>query len=370
LIREDKFDPSAKRVGIDAFYKYDREQRERLHSLVNKRIAQISDRRNTEYRIGVGDKIEINVLNFDEISKDYTVLPDGNINIPFIGKIKADGKTERRLTNVITGKLQGYVVDPNVTVQTVIYSAHRVLIVRGGDYGIRQTERGSLSSEKNSFPLKRPNYPLVELLMEVGDIGLDRGGVIYLYPQGNKAGNNLENLNVEERYAHSNPFAHYNPDTRNYSDRARIQIDIEELMGGLTGEPLYVPLLPGDLIVIPSPPLIQVYGEVFARGGYRASGTVGNIKPSLLSVIAASKGFTYSADIHNIEIFRELEFGRRSVLQVDFEELVMKRAQDIKLHDGDIVWVPSHKTRFYEEHSIRAINSFLGTSARTRDSIE
>ena len=48
------------------------------------------------------------------------------------------------------------------------------------------------------------------------------------------------------------------------------------------------------------------------------------------------------------------------VLSVDFEKLVYRRIQDIRLRDGDIVRVPSQSGRFTESNSINAINQVIG----------
>ena len=107
------------------------------------------------------------------------------------------------------------------------------------------------------------------------------------------------------------------------------------------------------------------------RGTYRSEGsgqgTSGShVKPSLFSVLTAAKGFTYGADINNIELYREVEFGRKIIVNIDFEDLVLRNGQDVRLRDGDVIWIPSKSNRFYEEHSINAVNQFLGTFSRAR----
>jgi protein involved in polysaccharide export with SLBB domain len=391
LIREQKFDPSADRVGIDAFYRYDREQRTRLSELIESRMQNAAQAKSLEYQIGAGDEITLYVMNFEEVSRDYKVAPDGSINLPFVGKISVKDKTEEQAAALVSKKLAGFVVDPVVTIEVSDYSAYKVWIVRSN---AGRTDLGGQTEHKNAFPLKRPLYPLVELLLEAGQLDVTSGQVIYLYPQSTGIdANSAERL--EGIGANSNPYcgkvtiseagSKNNQDKvtncnsvsdsleNKYSRQARIQIDLEELFGGATQTPVFVPLLPGDIVVIPERSSVQVYGEVFERGGFEIGGNFGQragIKPSLLSVISAARGFTYSADINQVEIFREIEFGKKVVLSVDFEELVLKKTQDVRLRDGDVVWVPSHDSRFYEEHSIRAINALLGTARGVETSID
>ena len=90
----------------------------------------------------------------------------------------------------------------------------------------------------------------------------------------------------------------------------------------------------------------------------------------MLSVISAARGFTYSADVSNIEIYREIEQGKKVVLNVDFQDLIVRKTQDVRLRDGDVVWVPSQSGRFYEEHSVNAINQFLGVTSRAKNAVD
>lgn len=77
----------------------------------------ISDRGVTEeYRIGVGDALQISVWRNPELSTGVPVRPDGKISLPLIGDIMAANLTATQLsTNIIAG-LENYVRNPQVTV--------------------------------------------------------------------------------------------------------------------------------------------------------------------------------------------------------------------------------------------------------------
>lgn len=85
----------------------------------SKRVAPppIADRGVTEeYRIGVGDALQINVWRNPELSTGVPVRPDGKISLPLIGDIMAANLTATQLsTNIIAG-LENYVRNPQVTV--------------------------------------------------------------------------------------------------------------------------------------------------------------------------------------------------------------------------------------------------------------
>lgn len=399
-------DPAIEYVGEDAFYLYDTEQRSRLETLIHERIKSTPDTWDTAYKIGPGDKVNIEVKSFEEVSKEYKVNLDGVIKLPFVGKVEVTGLTEEELSNQIAKIVQDFVLEPQVHVEVIDHSAHKVWVVGGGFRGTA-TAKGETGEIQDSraYPLRRPNYSLVELLVEIGMADkLATGGVIYLYPQGTLHSGavlskeellNTKRTTVQDRRfscaQHNNPgwlnteagdtseqqCSGYNPALARqslgdkYHQNARIMIDLEELFGGNRQAPLYVPLRPGDSIFVPTAPIIQVFGEVNKRGTYAVndardgfSGGVNSVKPSLMSVFAEAQGLTYAADIHNIEIYRELEFGKKVVMAIDFEKISLRGTQDIRLRDGDIIWVPSQSGRFIEFHSINAVNEALGIGNR------
>ncbi len=58
--------------------------------------------RSTVYKLGLEDKIFINVVGHEKYSREVTILPDGTVSIPKYGVIKAEGLTISELDAVIT----------------------------------------------------------------------------------------------------------------------------------------------------------------------------------------------------------------------------------------------------------------------------
>ncbi|MAN51417.1 MAG: sugar ABC transporter substrate-binding protein [Marinimicrobium sp.] len=75
-----------------------------------------SDALLTEYRIGVGDSLRINVWRNAELSSDVPVRPDGRISMPLIGDVPVAGRTTEELASALTESLTDYVRNPQVTV--------------------------------------------------------------------------------------------------------------------------------------------------------------------------------------------------------------------------------------------------------------
>lgn len=72
-----------------------------------------------EYRIGVGDALQINVWRNPELSISVPVRPDGKISIPLVGDIMAANLSTSQLSNNIVTSLNNYVRNPQVTVIVV-----------------------------------------------------------------------------------------------------------------------------------------------------------------------------------------------------------------------------------------------------------
>ncbi len=70
----------------------------------------------SDYVIGPGDLLSVNVMNEPEVTGKVPVRPDGMITVPLIGDVQASGLTPDKLQASITKKLTDYVKDPSVTV--------------------------------------------------------------------------------------------------------------------------------------------------------------------------------------------------------------------------------------------------------------
>ncbi len=66
--------------------------------------------------IGPEDLLVVNVWKEPDISRSIAVRSDGKITLPLIGEIEASGRTPTQLGHEISGKLQSYISEPEVTV--------------------------------------------------------------------------------------------------------------------------------------------------------------------------------------------------------------------------------------------------------------
>ena len=82
-----------------------------------------------EYFITAGDVINVNVQPAEEFSKEVTVQPDGTIDIPLIGPIKAAGARPEELEKLLTARFSKYVANPSITLNVRKFSSSRVAII-------------------------------------------------------------------------------------------------------------------------------------------------------------------------------------------------------------------------------------------------
>ncbi len=73
----------------------------------------------TDYRLGTGDKIRVEVYKEPQLSQSLQIRPDGKITMPFIGDMMASGLTPAQLRDHIGTALKDYVINPVVSVIVV-----------------------------------------------------------------------------------------------------------------------------------------------------------------------------------------------------------------------------------------------------------
>tara|TARA_B110000211_G_scaffold234007_1_gene302022 strand:- start:1090 stop:1608 length:519 start_codon:yes stop_codon:yes gene_type:complete len=74
------------------------------------------------YVIGAGDKVEIKVFGQPDLEVTALLGNSGEVNYPFLGKVKLAGLTTSEIEQVITQGLQpDYLINPNVYVQVIEY---------------------------------------------------------------------------------------------------------------------------------------------------------------------------------------------------------------------------------------------------------
>jgi polysaccharide biosynthesis/export protein len=84
---------------------------------------------NGDYRIGVGDLLNIQVWKEVDLTRSVPVRPDGKISFPLLDDIQAAGLTPLELKNVLAEKLKQFLSDPRVTVLVEEVNSFKVYVM-------------------------------------------------------------------------------------------------------------------------------------------------------------------------------------------------------------------------------------------------
>jgi polysaccharide export outer membrane protein len=81
-----------------------------------------------EYRIQVGDRLDIKFFYNPELNELVTVRPDGRISLQLVHEIKVAGLTPSELTDSLTKKYAPELKKPEITVIVRSFGAHRIYV--------------------------------------------------------------------------------------------------------------------------------------------------------------------------------------------------------------------------------------------------
>ena len=253
-----------------------------------------------EYRIGPGDVVTITVWGQPDLSRDYTVDPDGFTPFPLINRVKAGGLTTRELAaNLVALLGKDYLVDPQVIVSVKEYLSQKVTI-------LGETARPGV------FYLTGPTT-LVDILSRAGWLSKSAGRQILLVREQPAAG----------------PGAH--------TGAATIQrINIDDIQAGNAAK--NVPIQAGDTLFVTSRDdnSYFVFGEVKRPGAYPLEK-----ETNILEGITIAGGFTDKASPSRTRVIRVGASGQQ-VLEIDMNDVIKRGQRDkaVRLQANDVVVVP------------------------------
>jgi len=131
-------------------------------------MSKTANTESSQFALGVGDVIRVNVWKNTELSQTVILGPDGFVTLPLIGEIHVAGMTANQLGRLIESRLKSYVVNPQVTVSMVEIHSRRVFVL------------GQVT-KPGSFPLIAP-ITVLQLIAEAGGLNTyaNRKGIFVL----------------------------------------------------------------------------------------------------------------------------------------------------------------------------------------------
>ena len=303
-----------------------------------------------DYRIGPRDVIEIRVDDAPELSITTSVNADGTFLMPYLKRLKAQGKTSEELANEIANGLRGrYLKDPNILVAVKqFYSRSFFILGAVKKPGVYQIEG-------------RPQ--LMKLITLAGGPADNHGSLAFIIREIRKkeassaaAGGSIKPVSTDAAQNAANPIPEANA-----ADDPEYDIKMVNINGMFKGLGLHEQnsyLEPGDIVNIPPADVFYVAGEVNAPGSFPLSeGT------TLRQAIALSQGTTFNAALGSGVIFRQdATSGKRLEIPVNVGAVMKGRKEDIPILANDIVIVPNSRTKTIGNSILKAVG--MGAAQR------
>jgi len=300
----------------------DGRDRERLDRLVAERKQ---ERGAGGYRIGPDDLLEIRIPDLIDVpssvgtradggtapiagapifAQGVRVSASGDVTLPLLGQVRADGLTPTELEQDIARRLmqRSILRAPQVNVTVVEYRSHVVAVV------------GAVE-KPGTFPVTRPGATVSDLIWAAGGPSKDAGRVVQLMP----ADGATQGAGAQ---------------------REPIRLDLETLVHAGAANAVAIPVRPGDVISVGPAGNVTVEGWVEKPGSYPVTRGL-----SLSGAVAAAGGPTFPADRGHARVQRVLATGEQQQYTVDLDAVSKGEAQDLVVTDGDVVRIPASRAR-------------------------
>ncbi len=275
---------------------------------------------NEDYRLAPGDTIDVFVEDATELTQAYRIVAAGTFEMPFLGTIKAQGKTAQELTRFIADTLreQDYLKKPVVRVTVKQYSG-QIFFIQGA---VRSPGMYQLEG--------RPS--LLKLISLAGGVLENYGPHALILRPVKKAGTSADAVT-----ANAGTVQTETTDNDEY-DLIRVALTPIIQEGNFDKN---VRLEPGDIVNIPPTKVYYVSGEVVAPGSFQLKeGT------TLRQAISLAQGTTFKAALNRGVIFRaEPGTGKQQEIRVDVAAVMSGKKDDITIFPNDVIIVPNSRMK-------------------------
>jgi len=218
----------------------------------------------SDYRVGAGDLLRVNVFDHPELASDLRVSQSGNLTFPLLGQLAVAGKSPREIESALTQGLAsgGFVRQPQVSVLVIDYQSQKISVM------------GQVT---------RPGQYALTASQHVLDLLAEAGGVV-----------NMIAADDATLIRHSGD---------------RVPID---LVAMFAGDPRQNPeVAAGDTIYVPRAPQFYIYGEVQRPGVYRLERRM-----TVSQAISAGGGLTPKGSERRVIVKRRDAAGKERKMSV------------------------------------------------------
>ncbi len=295
----------------------------------------------TDYTLGAGDNINLDIFQVEEYSGDYPVLVDGTISLPLVGRVNVSGLSLKETSEAVSQKYATYLKRPIVTVGLVTPRPLRIGVA--GEVDNPGTYEVSLAAESLQFPT-------------VTDMLEQAGGITTIA--------DVRSVRVSRQVGGKEVI--YNANLWDLLAKNQIRQDISLRDGDTVFVPTVDKINTSELdrmaeasfgLISDKPIKVAVVGEVYRPGSHfvksellRESSNNGGANqgkpdstpPRLSQAINAAQGIKPLADIKQVQVKRTAWDGGEKIIAVNLWEVLQSgdTSQDIILQEGDKVIIP------------------------------
>ena len=294
----------------------------------------------TDYTVGAGDRLRVEIFQEEALSGEYVVLVDGTVSLPLAGRIQAEGLTLPEITELMTQAYTSYLRRPQVTVGLV--NPRPLKLAISGEVNSPGSYTITLAENQQ--------FPTVTNLIE------QAGGLT---------------TTADVRQVQIRRF---------YQGREQVlRADLWELLvqGSISQD---LTLRDGDTVIVPTQDQIDVaqtrqladasfgirtnqavdvavVGEVYRPGSYQirpeqldrnrdrniGDGNSQTLPPKLTQAIEQAGGIKPLADIRNVAVRRSTRAGTQQTINVNLWQLLQTGdlGEDVILQEGDTIVIPT-----------------------------
>jgi polysaccharide export outer membrane protein len=260
-------------------------------------------------RISAGDLLGVDVFDTPELSAKLRVSEKGDINIPVAGSTHVGGLTAEEAAASIERLLRddNILKHPHVEVFVQEYATQGVSI-------LGEVKNPGVYPELGS-------HSLLDFISVAGGITPTAGKAVNIIHKGDPEHPTVVQLDNS-------------PDA---AKRAAVAI------------------LPGDTIMVSRSGIVYVIGDLAKPGGFLIEN---NDRLTALQAIALAQGPNKTAGLNHTRLIRKAPNGPQET-RVDLGKILAGKRSDLRLEDGDILFVPASKGKAATYRGLEATVSLL-----------
>ena len=279
---------------------------------------------NEAYRVGPGDKLDIEIMGGEATRRTSLVAPDGRLYYDLAPGIDVSFLTLDEIRHQLEKELAAYYREPQISVTVSEVRSKRVWVL------------GRLN-KPGIYPLTHPTT-IIDAISQAGGLFTSRF-----------SGTTEELADLEHSFI--------------IRGRTMIPVSFSGLLrDGDMSQNIY--LEPNDLIYLPS----SLTKEINILGAVKQPRAVGfNQEMSLSAAIGAGLGPAPEADLRHVAIVRG-SLAKPQIAVVDFIAIEQGKAPNVRLEPRDIIYVPTSRWQSLGQIAELVTNTFVRTVATNEGS--